>query len=875
MIDTWVRAGGILISTNDAADRDALSTLFGVPAIARSGTTWVPANAVHPVVNGPFGTWSSVGTVGLFSHFNPMDDWNTIASDTNGRATIIERTVGQGHVIITGDEGVLMRNTSANNRVMSLNLFAYAIDMLPKLAGDVDEDRLENQLDLDSDNDGIPDVIEAGGIDANNDGMIDDPFNNQGTLSSLPDSDNDGLFDFLDADDNPVFPNPINDSDNDGWEDSVDGSIGGDFDNDGVADGNDPDDDNDGVDDINDAFPRDPDESRDTDGDRIGNNADTDDDGDGVIDTADAFPLDASEVADQDNDGIGDNADLDDNNDGIPDEPPMPDDTISNNARGITLDGNLNDWATYIGFKTDPDDITGADNPLDWLQAWMAHDQDNFYLAYRNDGTVNPSWGQSVYIDTDSSMGTSYSEGLAIGADYVAQAQYLYRYTGDGSSWEWAFVTELASGFSDDSSELRIVRQDIGAPDAVRLAFVGSNAAYTNGTASDFYPDGVYNTAASVRYLEYTATASGNSAPLAMNQRVVVTQNQSRAITLSGSDADNDPLAFSIATAPVNGTLTGTAPSLSYTPAADFIGEDSFSFNVTDGVLASGIATVTLSVQSDGEQQIPSNRATDLTVDGNLADWASFRSFGVDPDDITGSENPIDWREGWVAHDEQNLYFAYRNDDGDIGAIDGWGFNLFIDTDRDAGTGYDGGYSIGADYLLQGNSLYSHSGGQPTDWAWIFVANAVSASSANMIEMGISRQVLGDPDQFDILYLADNPSIGGNSEDQYPDGVYDPADDTRYFSYSVNGLPSVEINPLLSEASPTVGEPLSGRKDVFDNAHPLGIEVSGNTTTTSGNTQSASTQSESSSGALGFGWLVAGLSMLGYRRACKKTVTRM
>ena len=79
-----------------------------------------------------------------------------------------------------------------------------------------------------------------------------------------------------------------------------------DTDRDGLFDYLDPDDDNDGVPDDQDAFPLDPKESVDTDHDRIGNNADPDDDNDGVLDGADNCPLVANpDQADDDRDGIG------------------------------------------------------------------------------------------------------------------------------------------------------------------------------------------------------------------------------------------------------------------------------------------------------------------------------------------------------------------------------------------------------------------------------------------------------------------------------------------------------------------------------------------------------------------------------------------
>ena len=67
-----------------------------------------------------------------------------------------------------------------------------------------------------------------------------------------------------------------------------------DTDNDGIVDPLDTDDDGDGVADSSDAFPLDASESLDTDGDGTGNNTDTDDDGDGVADIYDSDPLNSA-----------------------------------------------------------------------------------------------------------------------------------------------------------------------------------------------------------------------------------------------------------------------------------------------------------------------------------------------------------------------------------------------------------------------------------------------------------------------------------------------------------------------------------------------------------------------------------------------------
>jgi serine protease len=89
--------------------------------------------------------------------------------------------------------------------------------------------------------------------------------------------------------------------------------------------------------------------------------------------------------------------------------------------------------------------------------------------------------------------------------------------------------------------------------------------------------------------------ASVNDAPTANPQSVTTPMNTAVAITLTGSDVDGDALAYA-ATSPSHGTLTGTAPNLTYTPAANYHGADSFTFTVNDGNLTSASATVTITV---------------------------------------------------------------------------------------------------------------------------------------------------------------------------------------------------------------------------------------------------------------------------------------
>jgi len=224
---------------------------------------------------------------------------------------------------------------------------------------DTDGDGIADHLDLDSDNDGIPDLIESGindpaALDTDNDGRIDasNPvgnngladavetatdsgradYNGDGTADAPRDSDNDNLPDYRDLD-----------SDNDGINDIIEAG-GTDANEDGRLDGP-MDANNDGFDDslVNNPLP---DIHTDADSDGIPDYRDNDDlDSDGIADILDldndndGIPnlIEGSAAnVDTDSDGIPDYRDLDSDNDGLFD---LTESGISNPA---TLDSDNN-----------------------------------------------------------------------------------------------------------------------------------------------------------------------------------------------------------------------------------------------------------------------------------------------------------------------------------------------------------------------------------------------------------------------------------------------------------------------------------------------------------------------------------------------------
>ncbi len=94
-----------------------------------------------------------------------------------------------------------------------------------------------------------------------------------------------------------------------------------------------------------------------------------------------------------------------------------------------------------------------------------------------------------------------------------------------------------------------------------------------------------------------TIDVAVNHLPEAVPQTITLDEDTPLPITLSGTDCDADPLTYHIVDPPQNGTLSGTAPDLVYTPNADYYGYDSFTFLVNDSTDDSLPATVSLTIR--------------------------------------------------------------------------------------------------------------------------------------------------------------------------------------------------------------------------------------------------------------------------------------
>ena len=125
-----------------------------------------------------------------------------------------------------------------------------------------------------------------------------------------------------------------------------------------------------------------------------------------------------------------------------------------------------------------------------------------------------------------------------------------------------------------------------------------------------------------------------NYAPSATSQTVSTSEETPVGITLTGTDPDpGDTLTYAVLTSPTNGTLSGTAPNLTYSPDTDFYGSDKFTFRVTDSHGAWADGTISIGVTPVVDEPIIVQRYT-TTIEG--ATWTNVAIY-CDDDNPTNS----------------------------------------------------------------------------------------------------------------------------------------------------------------------------------------------------------------------------------------------
>ena len=501
------------------------------------------------------------------------------------------------------------------------------------------------------------------------------------------------------------------------------------------------------------------------------------------------------------------------------------------------MDGNLADWAGSSFLAADPDDTSGANNPIDWKAAILAHSTTKLYIGYESynaiDATANSgtdlNWGWQILIDTDQNAGTGYKQG-SIGADYIIEGRHLQRYTGTGTNWSWSSLGNATLAYQGNSVEISLNRTLIGDPSAIRVVFRGANQAY-EGDKIDWYPN---DTTAFFEYQLPGGSDQFNSAPVANDQNVLVSANSTANIVLTATDAEGDSLSYVINRSPQNGTIGGVAPNIIYQPEPGFTGTDSFSFVANDGTNNSNAASINLTITNDQGGAVFNEISNPISLDGDASDWAAFTRFNTDPDDISGVNETINWRSAALAHDAEFLHVLYDSYNNiDSTNVEGnylpWGWQVYLDTDKNANTGFRVG-NIGADYIIEGQAIHRYVG-LGTNWNWKNIGVAERQYAGNFAELRFPRSLIGNPDSLRLLFRGFNNAVGGTLIDNYPDGQNDRSSSEQFFKYEftngayADGRPTASAQSLSTNSNSSLSLILSGDDP---SANELSYTVSSN-----------------------------------------------
>jgi len=450
--------------------------------------------------------------------------------------------------------------------------------------------------------------------------------------------------------------------------------------------------------------------------------------------------------------------------------------SVSNPVASITVDGDSSDWSALTLFGNDGNDIPdGNKNIIDWKSATFAHNNQTVYLLYKNYGNIGNrlEWGWQVFIDTDNNPTTGFKYSDNLGADYIIEGAHLLKYNGSGTNWNWKSKRTLFHKIKENTVEFGLPRSWLGNPASFKVAFQGANESY-GGTSVDNYPN---NTKESFSYSFGKIMPPSNQAPIASNQNISVTENTQANFRLQATDANNDLLNVIITQQPTHGTLTLATDSafVSYKPNASYTGADSFKYKVSDGQLESNIATVSLNISAKPSPNSVSNlvNAAAIRVDGNSNDWKKLKFFNNDPKDIaSNAKNPIDWEQAALAHSNDTVYLIYKNHNqvnpnANTGSEIKWGWQTFIDTDKKANTGFRLNSDLGAEYLVEGKTIFQYKG-NGNNWKWVKLGTADLKYSNKTIELSFPRNWLSQHSNVKVAFFGNNEAYSGRSYDRYP-----------------------------------------------------------------------------------------------------------
>lgn len=237
-------------------------------------------------------------------------------------------------------------------------------------------------------------------------------------------------------------------------------------------------------------------------------------------------------------------------------------------------------WQSQTGFIYDPATFAELGQFFYPGEGWgLTHDDNHLIMS---DGTNQIRFLDPTSFQTVKSISVYDSQGAPL--TNINELELI-----NGEIYANIWLTNWIVRIDPGSGAVR------GWIDLTGLLPAGTTADVLNGIAYDAATGHLLVTGKWWPWL-FEIQVHGGSAPVAYSQSPTTPEDAAVGITLTASDVGNTALTFTIVTGPAHGTLTGSAPNLTYSPATDYSGPDSFTFTANDGLRESNIATVSITV---------------------------------------------------------------------------------------------------------------------------------------------------------------------------------------------------------------------------------------------------------------------------------------
>ena len=259
--------------------------------------------------------------------------------------------------------------------------------------------------------------------------------------------------------------------------------------------------------------------------------------------------------------------------------------------------------------------------------------------------------------------------------------------TSEDSSTE---VVLQASDVDNNTLIYELVTQPVS---GALSAIVGNKVTYTpqnNFNGADSFSYKVYDGTGYSEAATVTLSIQGvNDAPVSTSIAASVDENSSLEVVLQASDIEGDSLTFEIIAQPSHGTLSAISSNkVTYNPATDFSGSDSFTYKASDENASSIISTVTLTVNHvnskpvsrEGSASADMNEEVTLTLSATDADSGEVLTYTIVEQPEHGSLSLI--TDNKVVYTPEADYvgtdsFVFKVNDGEVDSNNS-NFNLSI-----------------------------------------------------------------------------------------------------------------------------------------------------------------------------------------------------